>query len=204
MIVRGHMIEPGADLTGANLPGANLRWADLRGADLTGADLREANLRGANLRWADLYGANLYGANLPGANLSGANLREANLYRADLRGTCLDPQAPVPVLTDEAARAAGLEPDGDRVWGWRTARSTHCGDEHYTPHREPYVAPWFSVDAETECHPGRYLAGLEQLRAFSGRGHRAVRCWCLRSELVIAGGKCRCKRLWITAQGEAL
>ena len=57
MIVKGHKIQPGADL----------RAAYLRGADLSGA-----SLYGADLRYADFSGANLYGANLSGANLSGA------------------------------------------------------------------------------------------------------------------------------------
>lgn len=36
MIVNGHKIEPGTDLSGANLHGADLTGADLHGADLTG------------------------------------------------------------------------------------------------------------------------------------------------------------------------
>jgi len=68
-VVKGHKIEPYANLSGADLRGANLS-----GAYLSGAYLRGANLRGANLSGADLSGAYLRGANLRGANLSGADL----------------------------------------------------------------------------------------------------------------------------------
>jgi hypothetical protein len=50
--VKGHTIEPEANLSGANLTGvfchrANLREANLSRAILTGADLTEADLTGA-------------------------------------------------------------------------------------------------------------------------------------------------------------
>ena len=44
MKVRGHKIEPNANLSGADLSGANLSWADLSRADLSGANLSGANL----------------------------------------------------------------------------------------------------------------------------------------------------------------
>ena len=93
-VVKGHKIEPYANLSlanlsGANLSDANLRDADLSGADLSGTDLSGANLRGANLSGAYLSGANLLGANLSGANLSGANLLGANLSGAYLSGANL-------------------------------------------------------------------------------------------------------------------
>ena len=170
------------------------------------ADLLEANLYMANLREANLFGANLYGADLRGANLRGANLREANLYGADLRwvdlaDTCLDPNATMPDLDDSEITDAGLEISGDRVCGWRTARSMHCGDTKYAPGR-CYEAPVFSVDTASECHPGIYLASRELLeRMYSGAC--LVRCYCLRSELVHAADKWRCKRLWVVEAEDA-
>jgi len=78
-VVKGHKIEPYANLRDTDLSGANLIGADLRNADLSGAVLS-----GANLRNAHLSGADLRGAYLNDANLSGANLRNAHLSGADL------------------------------------------------------------------------------------------------------------------------
>jgi len=103
-VVKGHKIEPyanlsladlryadlsGAYLSGADLTGADLRYADLSGAYLSGAYLIGANLIGANLIGADLIGADLSGADLSGADLIGANLSGAYLSGADLTGADL-------------------------------------------------------------------------------------------------------------------
>jgi hypothetical protein len=156
--------------------------ADFTGADFTGADLRIANLTGANLGDADLKRADLRGADLTGANLTGANLS----------GTCLDHEAPIPPIDDDVLLDAGLEIVGDRVYGWRTARSQHVGSTVYSPGSE-HVAPWFSV-AETECHPGIYLAGEVWLDRNAVDLPR-VRCWTLRNDLHRAGDKFRCRKL---------
>jgi hypothetical protein len=198
-----------AALWGANLREANLSGADLRGANLKGANLREANLKGANLREADLRGADLRGADLReadlrGADLWGANLREADLRGADLRGanlqdTCLDLDAPIQPLQKEILERCGLELEGKYVWGWRTRVSKFCGNTTYIP-GECYTAPWFSVDTETECHPGIYLAGLAYMYAVYP-AVPLVRCFCRHDELIKAGDKFRCKRLWIVGKG---
>ena len=73
----GHLIGPGANLSGADLIDANLTNANLSDADLSGANLTNAILFGADLSGADLSGADLTGADLTGANLSGANLSGA-------------------------------------------------------------------------------------------------------------------------------
>jgi hypothetical protein len=177
----------GANLCGANLCGANLCDADLRYVDLRGADLRDADLRDADLSSADLRGANLCDANLCGANLT---------------STCLDPAALLSIIPDSNIEAAGLRIHGPWVYGWRTARSQHAGSTEYAIRDEPYVAPWFSVDSETSCHPGIYLAGKSYL-AKEYDGHALVACKCLRSELVHAGDKWRCKRLWIVERHPA-
>ena len=189
-----------ADLSGADLSGANLRSADLSGANLRSADLSSADLRSANLSGADLSGANLRSANLSGADLSGANLRSADLSSADLSsanlsGTCLDPAATLPTISDEEITAAGLELDGSWVIGWRTARSVHVGSTEYLP-GSVHAAPWFSADTSTSCHPGIYLASVAWLDDEFGLCAR-VRCRCLRAELCHAGEKWRAKRLWI-------
>ena len=182
-----------AHLDGANLRGADLIMADLTRADLTGADLNRADLTGADLTGADLTRANLYGANLSWASLAGARLT----------GTYLDPAAPLPALTDDAIRAVELEPDGERVWGWRTAMSRHCGSTEYKPRRAAYKAPWFSVDAGTDCHPGIYISNRKWL-AGEYKGVPLVRCWCRRDELLLvaAKGGGRCKRLWVVSDDQ--
>jgi hypothetical protein len=200
----------GANLRSADLSDADLRDANLRSADLSDADLRDANLicanlsganliradlSGANLSGANLSGANLSGANLSGANLSGANLSGANLSGANLSGTCLDPFATHTAASDDELLAAGLSSDSDYVIGWRTSRSQHCGTTEYAPGTS-HVAPWFSSDSSSPCHPGLYLAGREWLAAHYP-GITVVEVRCLRSELLRAGDKWRCKRLWV-------
>lgn len=49
--------------------------------------------------------------------------------------------------------------------------------------------------AETDCHPGIYLAGLEYLRQVYD-GEPLVKCWCFRDEIHHAGGKFRTPRLY--------
>jgi hypothetical protein len=174
---------------------ADLSGADLRGADLSGAELSRANLRGADLNGANLISANLVGANLSGANLSGANLHGANLIGANLHGTCLAEDAALPEFADAEVEKAGLTVDGEWLVGYRSAKSIHCGSAEYAP-GTVHVAPWFSVDASTECHPGLYFAS--KMWMLSGYpGEQLVECRALRAETVHAGDKWRAKRLWI-------
>jgi hypothetical protein len=164
-------------------------------------DAHAAWLRGepggvrAALSGADLSGADLRGADLRDADLSGAYLSDADLSDAALRGTCLDPDAPLPEISSEAITAAGLTIDGQWVIGRRTAWSQHCGATRYAP-GSAHIAPWFSVDATTDCHPGLYLAGAEWLST-RYPGTTTVEVRCLRSELVLAADKWRCRRLWV-------
>ena len=181
-----------ADLARANLADADLTFTNLAGADLAGADLAHANLADASLARADLARADLAGANLARANLADANLAGANLV-----DTCLDPNAPIPPISDSTLIAAGLEPDGKWVRGWRTRRSQHVGSMEYAPRRAAYVAPVFSV-APTACHPGLYIAGFRWLHDNYPREVRLVRARCRRDELHHAGNKFRAKRLWIS------
>jgi len=192
----------GADLTGARLAGADLPGARLAGARLTGADLTGADLTWANLAWADLAGARLAGARLTGADLTGADLTGARLAgarltRADLGGTCLDPAAAIPPISDDQLKQDDLEVCGNFVFGWRTARSKYVGSTGYRPGR-CYKAHAFSVDTE-ECHPGIFLAGSGWFdnRVVEYGEDELVRCFCRRDELHHAGDKYRCKRLWI-------
>ena len=203
MIVYGYKAGPRANLGWANLGWANLRGANLGGADLQGADLRGADLTGANLAGASLHGAyltwaNLTRADLTRANLARADLTEANLTEADLTGTCLDPAAPCPPLPDAATLAQGgltlrRVRGRDRVYGSRTADSQHVGSHDYRPRRW-HVAPWFSVDASTECHPGIYLGGTGY------RDQARVECWAYADETVwISATKgARARRIYVT------
>jgi hypothetical protein len=183
------------DLSGVDLSRLNLYAANLSGADLSGADLSGANLSGANLSGADLSGANL-----SGANLSGANLRETIFTGTVLTNTILDPNAKLPKLSKKEIEEAWLEIQGDRVYGWRTKYSQYIGNTRYTVEGSPYVAPVFSVDTETSCNPGIYLASKEWLVENYGKCPSLVRCYCLRSELLHAGDKWRCKRLWVVEE----
>jgi hypothetical protein len=189
----------GADLSGANLRGANLYEANLRGAslreaDLYGADLSRANLSRANLRVTDLREANLRWADLYGADLNEADLRGASLRWADLRKTVLCPEAALKPPAANEIDDLGLVADGPFVRGFRTKSSKHAGSTIYRPGR-CYIAPVFSVCRDTGCHPGIYLAAREWLKErYCGP---FVSCFCRRDEMAIAGGKARCKRLWI-------
>jgi hypothetical protein len=183
----------GANLESANLESANLVCAKLQGANLEGADLFSADLSGAKLQGADLSGANLRYANLSGANLKGARLSGANLDK-----TCLDPKAKLPRLLIRDVKAAGLEVKGKLIYGWRTQRSQHCGSQEYVP-GDCHKAPVFSVDKDTSCHPGIYLASKDWLEKEYGKDIKLVRCFCRKDEFIHAGNKWRCKRLWIVA-----
>jgi hypothetical protein len=190
-----------ASLYCADLRDAVLQGADLRDANLIYADLQDADLRGANLGYACLQDADLRGANLEGAELQGAYLKRANLQGANLQNTCLAPDAVCAAPpTDEDITQAGLELRGDKVYGWRTETSRHCGSAFYEVGKE-YEAPWFSVDHTTPCHPGLYLAGKEWLEEnYPNAG--VVRVYCLCSELVHAGDKWRARRLWVVEAEE--
>jgi hypothetical protein len=150
-----------------------------------------------------LSGAGGACADLSGANLSGANLSEADLRGADLGGTCLDPAAYPRRSTESEIEAAGLELIGGRVYGWRCAGSVYVSSDDYSEPGE-YVAPIFSVDESTECHPGRYFASRAWLESQSDyRGKPLVRCWAHWHEICHAGDKWRARRLWSEgSQGE--
>jgi hypothetical protein len=86
-----------------------------------------------------------------------------------------------------------LEIDGESwVYGWRTKRSQCVGNTVYEP--GIYTATVFSVDTETECHPGIYIASEAWLKS-NYPGKEVVRCRCRRIELLHAGDKWRCKQL---------
>lgn len=177
------------------LSGANLRGADLSGVNLSWANLREADLRGANLGWTYLSGVNLRKADLRWAILSEARLSYANFEGASLSGTVLDPSNVPEPITDETLLADGFRIEGDKVYGWRTKKSQHCGATVYEPGK-CYEAPVFSTCTQTACHPGIYLAGREWIERHYPDAE-VVQCYCLRSELVHVGDKFRTKRLWI-------
>ena len=106
--------------------------------------------------------ANLFRADLTGANLSGAILTVADLTGANLTETILDSSRPCPEAT-AALRAAGMTVRNGTVYAYRTATSQHVGTTDYTTPGE-YVAPVFSMDPTTDCHPGLYFASLEWLK----------------------------------------
>jgi len=206
-----------ADLVDANFAKADLTGARLYRADLTGATLTNATLTDANFTDASLARATLAGVVLASTNLSYVSFMDADLTDADFTGailantnlmgtrltgavftsTCLDPEAIIPSLTDKEIFAAGLQPVGEWVYGWRTERSKIAGDTKYVLREEPYVAPVFSVSQNTPCHPGIYLASRKWLADHYGKHEPVVRCHCKRDELIHAGDKWRTRRLWI-------
>jgi hypothetical protein len=157
-----------------------------------GADLGDANLGGADLGGAYLRGADLGDADLRGAYLRGAYLRGANLGGANLGGTCLQ------VLPSPHGWAMEqgclLRAVGTRILclGSRTQNQPHMGGEDYELGRL-YIAPYFSHDPTTACHPGLYVAGgpdeEDMLVAF----------W-LDEALIV--GKCRVPRFYTLAARE--
>jgi hypothetical protein len=190
------------DLKDADLTSAYLVSAELMGATFTRAFLRYADLTGANFTDTDLTGAQLEHSKLADADFTGAILTNTNLMGTRLTGTvltdtCLDPEAIIPSLIDEEIMAAGLEMDGEWVYGWRTEQSQFVGSTKYVPREEPYIAHVFSVDQNTPCHPGIYLASHGWLDYHYKRRKPIVRCHCKRDELIHAGDKWRAKRLWI-------
>jgi len=108
-VTAGHLIGPGANLTGADLAGVDLAGADLAETNLSATNLRDAALTGVTsggiigrpsalpTNWrlaeghlvgpgADLTGADLIGANLGGADLTGTHIDRARLAWADMSG----------------------------------------------------------------------------------------------------------------------
>jgi len=121
--VKGHKLQPGANLVKADLSRKDLRNAQLMGADLTDADLREADLRGA-----DLSGAILVNADLRGAKLTGARLWRANMFKA--RGWSYRGLAPLPFFAEVPGEPIGtvrelvVKPDWER---WPQPRKLLAG-----------------------------------------------------------------------------
>lgn len=205
------------------------KHANLQGIDLWGQQLRQIELSHSNcdkarfsrvwfgcgkLRHTSLVGADFYRADIQDVDFSYSNcsnaefrlsgLAGAKFKFANLQGTCLDPKAAIPAITDERLIAYDLElrvVDGlEYVYGWRTQTSASVGAAKYRTGRS-YTAPVFSVCPFTPCHPGIYMAGLPQMRQeYSLR--KIWRCRCLRSDLHHAAGKFRCRRLEILPKSE--
>ena len=166
-----------------------------------GMDIRAEYAAGRrDFRNEDLSGAVLRGANLSEADLSGANLRGTCLDGAILTDTCLDPAAQHTPPTDAELSAAGLDYEGDYVYGWRTSTSKYCGNTEYIVGQE-YTSHAFSTDSGTECHPGLYLAGRGWLRE---NGYSCdVRVACRRRDLLKAGDKFRCRSFRVVGDAQA-
>ena len=149
-----------SDLKGtrADLTRAVLTNTDLTNADLTRADLRGADLRGADLRGADLTNADLTNADLTRADLRGAVLRDADLRGADLSYTCLAKNTtPFDWLVAQECEMRVVE-NRTLVLAYRTCSQPFMNGPNYEVGKL-YVAPVFSRDPCTSCHPGLYIAG---------------------------------------------
>jgi hypothetical protein len=105
-------------------------------------------------------------------------------------GTCLDPGAPIPV-----SDLSGLgELINGYVYAYRTARSLHVGSTEYRS-GQTYTAPVFSVDSDSPCHPGIYLAPRAWLdREYPREPIVRVRAR-VEDTLAVAGGKYRARQI---------
>jgi hypothetical protein len=181
-----------ANLHGADLHRANLHRANLHGANLHGADLREADLGRANLGRANLSGANLSGANLSGADLENLEIN----HNTNFSKTILSKTDSVHIVTTKEILNAGMEIEGDFVIGYRTSVSKKIEPQvRYTP-GSILTAPYFSLDRNTNCHPGLYIAS-ERWLTCANYDKPYVRVCCRRDELIHAGDKWRAKRLMV-------
>lgn len=148
-----------------------------------------------------LAGLDLSGANLSWSALNGVELEGTCLIGANLKGTILDfDMYGVPDLTDEEITNAGLkisEFEGRPIIrGIRTKFSQFVGNHIYT--LGEHKAPWFSVCAFTECHPGIYFDSL--LRVTESFAPPYVSCYAFRDETVHACTKWRAKRIFVTGE----
>lgn len=185
-----------AILHNANLEKANLKKADLRNANLTNTRLHGANLYRANLEKADFWNADLSKTDLNGANLRNTNLNSAGLGSANLSGTCLDPAASFTPPTEEEFIDAGFDKvENGYVYGWRTERTNHVGSQIYETGKT-YTAPYFSIDKNTECHPGIYFAPKGWLEK-QYLNTLLVRCRSKINNVLHVGDKWRTKELEI-------
>ena len=229
MIVNGHEIKPGANLSYANLSNADLTNADLRCARLSYADLTNADLRCANFHRADLSNARLSCANLSCADVSnarlcGADLHRARLTNAELRDTCLhkanlswakldgtslwyanlagailEGTCLDPANTPNG-RAEDFAPYENRlVIGYRSRKASHI--DEYRDGRT-YSADWFST-ADTEYHPGLYLSPSipHACESVSPSRKEIIAVVTHPEDIHRAGSKWRCR--WFRVLGDA-
>ncbi len=175
-----------ANLQRANLQDANLQDANLQDANLQRAYLRRANLQRANLQDANLQDAYLQDAYLQDAYLQRANLQRANLQDAYLQGTCLTAVLSAYAWAVSTRCEFRTLEFRTLVLASRTAGQIHMGGERYQP-GHLYVAPWFSRDVATDCHPGLYLAGGPDCPLDGDR--LLVACWL--DEILVTATKAR-------------
>ncbi len=108
-------------------------------------------------------------------NLSGANLSGADLSRANLSKTVLAPKNKINSRIARKwlkAREIHVDIAGNFI-AWRTQQSIHIGSIFYMP--GVYIAPVFSTDKNSTCHPGLYLADKKWLQNEYGSDIALVR-----------------------------
>ncbi len=82
MEVKGHKIEPRANLRGVDLRDADLRGVDLQGANMSGSDMSGSDMRSVDMHGIDLRGSDMRGVDLRDADMRGVDLRDATGYVA--------------------------------------------------------------------------------------------------------------------------
>lgn len=149
-----------SDMTDMRFVDANFENADFSCTEVEKSKFICCNLRRASFYQADLGYAEFVNCDLSDADLTATVLKYTRFDNCILTGTCLDPDSPI---SDEGR--AGIysyfpvEDDGTFV-AYRTSVSQHVGRTVYTP-GETHIAPIFSTDMGTGCHPGLFFNTLD-------------------------------------------
>jgi uncharacterized protein YjbI with pentapeptide repeats len=168
----------------------NFSKADLSRTNLREIDFTLANLSKVDFSKADLSGVSFILANLNKSNFSGTYLGNTNFDKADLSSTILDPNAKIPSqdLSDWEIWEDGL------LRGWRSENSPYypaSSGFKYIPGRT-YVAPVFSLDISTVCHPGLHVC--TSIKDAFVWGYKIIEVAICPEDIIQSMGKWRCRK----------
>lgn len=144
-------------------------------------------------RDASFAGCDFINCNFKNACLRDMDVKNTHFVNCDFTSTVFDPKAKMPPLR----KNHGFEKVGRRLIGYRTKRSRFAGSNFYRL-GETYTAPIFSVDTETECHPGLYVlpshdAFYNEFNLFELRDYGMIKVSFSPKDLLEAGEKWRVK-----------
>lgn len=161
------------------------RDASFVGCDFTGSDFSRCDFINCNFKFIN--------CNFKNACLRDMDVTNTHFVNCDFTSTVFDPKAKMPPLR----KNHGFEKVGRRLIGYRTKRSRFAGNNFYLV-GETYTAPIFSVDTETECHPGLYVlpshdAFYNEFNLFELRDYGMIKVSFSPKDLLEAGEKWRVK-----------